>query len=482
METAESDNRSPHLGSLSRRSTETTDSLYVIQIRTSEGSHELKFTTEDFTFTQRLFAILDSESRGRISRQNVKEFVSLRCPVFWRRDDDLRKLDLAEEDSSPTFDEIWESVVSCSSKPVAGRSLVSNCELGVEGWMVFCRFIALAQYLEARRRFSSRHLQQTMRQRNGARGSELVMVDVPPPEPPAVLSPLQLSNYEEKSKTSLPLPELDLDHSLLSAHDSTRKRIPRERGTVKISLFGSSASRMYQTSSLSDVEFAIAYYQHNDLCGSGIEQCVVRRSMDDMKWLNDTFASHKALGGTLCGRILPPFPGTGNRALASHFETDSVINSSIKSTGGAIATAAKGVGKIRDAAKSLLGSYLTSPVDGAPSKPTKVSRERPISRAVPDSYYNPNVPLVRARHLERYLNYLLEHPALSTSFPLSTILKVSIPISRACQRLKLNRISHRVYRQAKLDLKLPRSLLKNVGGRLKNSRQSHRTLVMENNL
>ena len=41
-------------------------------------------------------------------------------------------------------------------------------------------------------------------------------------------------------------------------------------------------------------------------------------------------------------------------------------------------------------------------------------------------YYNPNSPAGQARHLERYLNYLLEHPALSTSFPLNTILKVSI--------------------------------------------------------
>jgi len=41
------------------------------------------------------------------------------------------------------------------------------------------------------------------------------------------------------------------------------------------------------------------------------------------------------------------------------------------------------------------------------------------------TYYNPNSRVGKARHLERYLNYLLEHPALSTSFPLNTILKAS---------------------------------------------------------
>ena len=197
-DTANSADWTPHFGALSRVTPDGTDSVYVIPIRTPDGDHELVYTSRDFRFAQRLFAILDTESRGLIDRNTVKDFVTLRCPVFWRRDDDLKKLNLANDDcSSPTFDEIWSSVISCARSPV--KKQVSY-EVGVEGWMVFCRFIALAQYLEAKRRFSARHLQQTMRHRNGPRGSELVMVEVPPPEPPAALTAFQLANYESKSK------------------------------------------------------------------------------------------------------------------------------------------------------------------------------------------------------------------------------------------------------------------------------------------
>lgn len=46
-------------------------------------------------------------------------------------------------------------------------------------------------------------------------------------------------------------------------------------------------------------------------------------------------------------------------------------------------------------------------------------------RGFPETYYNPNSPICKARQLERYLNYLLEHPALSSSFPLNAVLQVS---------------------------------------------------------
>jgi hypothetical protein len=91
-------------------------------------------------------------------------------------------------------------------------------------------------------------------------------------------------------------------------------------------------------------------------------------------------------------------------------------------------------------AKSLLVSYLSSASSSRPTsidcspdnvvtaplqkKPT--AKKRSVSRSLPEGYYNPNLPLGKARNLERYLNYLLEHPALSTSFPLNTIIKVSL--------------------------------------------------------
>jgi len=427
----------------------------------SDYTHELKFTVQDFDFCQRLFAIIDTESRGMVDRETVKEFVTLRCPVFNRRDDDLRRVQAADEavsivndsntnnssksgqreNGSPTFDEVWRSVVECSKMPqmrLTDEELV-DVELNVEGWMVFCRFVALAQYLEAKRRFSARLSQQTMRHRNSPRGSEVVVVDVPPPEPPAPLSSEQLSSYEKKSRTPLPLPELDLDHSLVAAHDLARRRSlasPRP-GNVKISLFGSYNPSSYPTSSTSalnsKVEFTLSYAKNpEDHCSENVT--VVRRSMEDMKWLNDTFTSHNVLGGTLCGRILPPFPGSSGKNSALHIQTEELLNTSIKNTtGGAIAAATVGAGIIKDVAKSIWnkssGKAPSVHLQPIPKKaPTQKIKTRPSSllhRTVPESYYNPNSPEGKARQVERYLNYLLEHPALSTSFPLNTILTVS---------------------------------------------------------
>lgn len=443
----------PHRGSLARVEDTQHAATYVIPIAIiSAGAgtttHELCYTYGEFEFAQRLFSILDTESRGLVDRGTLKEFVTLRCPVLWRRDDDLRRLGLSfgDENSadaeSPTFDEVWKAVALCSQTNAMPRdsSVILTWELGVEGLMVFCRFIALAQYLEAKRRFSARHLQQTMRHRNG--GSEVVVVDVPPPEPPMPLSPEQLAKYEQQSKAPLPLPELDLDHSLLAAHDSARRRptASRSEGSVKITLFGSSfSSRLLPSASTSthatsNLEFTVAYTKR-----SSSDQVIVRRSMADMKWLDDTFASHKVLGGTLCGRILPPFPSAGQRVLSSHFQNDdSMLNSSIKSTGGAIAAAAASVGRFRNVmTKSIFGGHgvpgsmsaLESGEQsvGAVSASQRAKSKKPsVSLAIPESYYNPNSPSGKARQLERYLNYLLEHPALSTSFPLNTILKVSL--------------------------------------------------------
>ena len=450
----------PHQGALCRVDDE--ERCFVVEIlitlhdrnstTTSSGGgvsyhHELAYTRKDFLFAQRLFHILDTESIGLIDRETVKEFVVLRCPVFWRRDDDLKRLGDSSSSSSPTFDEIWQSVVVCCNNNVRGEA-ASVKELGVEGFMVFCRFLSLAQYLEAKRRFSARHLQQTMRQRNSPRGSELIVVDVPPLDPPAHLSPLQLATYERKSKAPLPLPELDLDHSLVAAHDAMRSGpLGTRLGSAKICLFGSQSSfsngllngsNGLTATSTKNLEFAVTFTKRRDptllSASSQQEEVVTRRSMQDMKWLNATFDSHKVLGGTLCGRILPPFPSAPSTSVLTHFQQEIDDSSfSVKSTSGAISAAASaGVGKLRDAAKSFrsylgTGPQLADESNNVPSAPQKkqANTNTGIHRALSDSYYNPNSPAGRARHLERYLNYLLEHPALSTSFPLNTILKGS---------------------------------------------------------
>jgi len=428
----------PHRGSLCRMETANSKTpflgyLYMIEILLENGTtHELWFDRQDFEILSHLFTILDTESRGSVGRTAMKEFVTLRCPVFWRRDEDLRKLDKEadiREGRSPTFEEVWLAVAQCSKKDASHRTSLDNVELGVEGWLVFCRFIALAQYLEAKRRFSARHLQQTMRHRNSPRGSEVVMVDVPPPAPPIKLTPLRLAEHEKKGKAPLPLPELDLDHSLIAAHDALRKRslMARSRGTVKVALFGSkhkAAKLLSSNSSTVDIEFALTY-STKDILG---EEVIVRRSFSDMKWLNETFKSHRGLGGTLCGRILPPFPPSASNSLATQFKPDDkTLQTAIDGTGAAVKAAAAGVGVISNVAKSIWGSYV-----GGEKKPEKApvssSTTRKASKSsvvFSDKYYNPNSPTGKARQLERYLNYLLEHPALSTSFPLNTILKAS---------------------------------------------------------
>jgi hypothetical protein len=471
-----------HKGSLCRVEQDSQITSYVIRIWIPHGNdalgetaseHELHFSRSDFEFASRLFSILDTESINVVHRSAVQKFVHMRCPVVSKRDDDLFRLGLrtrAAEDPppferSPTFDEVWKAVVACSHHSrVGGDSCVEPSWIGVEGWLVFCRFIALAQYLEAKRRFSARHLQQTMRHRNSPRGSEVVVVDVPPPEPPAPITPEQLALYEQRSVKGLPLPELDLDHSLLAAHDATmRRRLQiggyrshRFNGKVKLEVFGSTKcpNILQQSSSSSTLEFAVTFSTISPRCTSDSmqDEVVVRRSMADMTWLNDTFTSHRVLGGTLCGRILPPFPLSSNSAgaVSSHFPIDeSRFNSaSIKSTtGNAIHAAAAGVGRIRDAAKSImspLGSYLISAAtdirsDDLLSSNTASSQsctnhkkvslaKRNLSIALPENYYNPSSPEGKARQLERYLDYLLDHPALSTSFPLNAILTVSMPL------------------------------------------------------
>ena len=428
-----------HYGSLCRIDAASPSSSinyqYMIEIRLENGeSHELWFERQDFEFFSRLFSVLDTKSCGYVQRTALEEFVTLRCPVFWRRDEDLRKLET--ETLTTTFDEVWDAVIQCGSTSDSNASL-----LGVEGWMVFCRFIALAQYLEAKRRFSARHLQQTMRHRNSPRGSELVVVDVPPAAAPLPLTAQSLAQHEVTG--ALPLPELDLDHSLIAAHDAILRRqrantvstatASLKQGAVKVSLFGSKPkAATLLPSSNENIEFALTFSPKDVM----IEEIIVRRSYSDMKWLHKTFKSQKRLGGTLCGRILPPFPVSQSK-LTKLQPDEKTIQTAIDGTGAAVKAAAVGVGMITNVAKSIWGSYgpnltgkkteqkIKVAAISVPKKNKKEQSKSSLNMAISEKYYNPHSPKGKARQLERYLNYLLEHPALSTSFSLNTILKSS---------------------------------------------------------
>lgn len=480
----------PHKGMLCRfednnntAGEETTTTSYAIAIhdQMNNTAHELCFHAAEFEFISRLFAILDTESANIIHKNVIARFVTTRCPVISKRDEDVRSISRetqqqqsSSSSSTTTFDEIWNSVIQCSRRETVSSESDARVEfLGLEGWMVLCRFVALAQYLEAKRRFSARHLQQTMRHRNSPRGSEVVVVDVPPPEPPVPITPAILIAYERDHQTCLPLPELDLDHSLLAAHDlhainhnkrqvvlhSPKGASSSSSSCVKLALFGSehhqkgiSSSALASLSSppsSSTLEFAVTYTR------GGVDDIVVRRSMDDIKWLNETFVSHRKLGCTLSGRILPPFPSKTH-----HTTFDESSYSSLKSTaGGAIHAATAGVGRIRDVAKSLIGSYVattesttetsslvttttTSANTSTNIQAKKLSNKKNKRKnlSLPEDYYNPNSPLGKARRVERYLNYLLEHPALSSSFPLFAMLTVRFTRSSSVFLVVVSRI------------------------------------------
>jgi len=175
-------------------------------------SFEQKIQQAHYHVLSELFTILDINSRGVIHKNQVKEFVYLRCPVFKRRDralglgllggrigDGIQPVGDGDGDgdggerngSSTTFDEVWNAVVGCSTS-INEEQEQSNQNkssppslIGIEGWMVFSRFIALAQYQEAKRRFSSRHLQHT------GVGDE-VLINVPPMERPLSITVREL--------------------------------------------------------------------------------------------------------------------------------------------------------------------------------------------------------------------------------------------------------------------------------------------------
>merc|ERR1719223_925945 len=82
-----------------------------------------------------------------------------------------------------------------------------------------------------------------------------------------------------------------------------------------------------------------------------------------MEWLHNTFILHKKVGGTLCGRILPPFP---TRVGETKLDYDQQSNSQKNGTGVvAMAVANAGVGMISSAAKSarsFWGNYYMSSI------------------------------------------------------------------------------------------------------------------------
>lgn len=263
----------------------------------------------------------------------------------------------------------------------------------------------------------------------------VVVVDNPPPGPPSLISIRGLVGVEQERVTShgdeciqgwpfcpLPLLELDLDHCLVSTFSNNRKPSGTQRhlrGTVSIEPFSSSREGDF-----------ILRFQSN---GSTM---VVRRSYSDFEWLNAILKLHKRPGqGHLCGRILPPFPSKQGGFHQQH----SMLSKETLRTGGAshqgiqrdiseraIEAAKSGVGMISLMAKSVWSEYVSgSTPSSSPSSKKKAGIHRMSSPKRPGPAKEEEVPTMVAHRIERYLNYLLENNALSTSFTLSAILRAS---------------------------------------------------------
>ena len=333
---------------------------------------------------------------------------------------------IIEDGDNNNDDDVSVSLSSrCSSECFVFDDRV---EFGLEAWMVFCRLISMLQYQEAKRHFN-RH---QPREEDADACDRVIVIDVHPPAPPEPLNVEALLCYERrwtnmtaslmssstndilpattsKSHSSLPPPELDLNHCLLAAHEpssySTEPLTPRTRikqfaNNLRVSVTcidgpldpdctnSSSTSLQYLdfVLTLTPDKLHLEKYSSDASVNLG-----VRRKLSDFEWLHKEFASHQQIGGTLCGRIIPAFP-----------KVVEIQSSSLK-------------GSIISLAKSLY-SKATTKIRSSSIESDESSRS---SSGKDDLNISE-----RSASIERYLNFLLGHPALSTSFPLNAILKV----------------------------------------------------------
>ncbi len=436
--------------------------IRVPLLQDASNSQKLVYEREDYDRLQRLFHIIDTAGRGTLNRREMEEFVILRCPAFRRRDDLYKQCRCRKRS---TFDEIWCSVAeaglgykfrgrsnhrcddgSLESAAAAASSesslvvesysmsqLEHHVEFGIEAWMVFCRLISLLQYQEAKRHF----VRHQPREENDGSGDEefnrVVVIDVHPPTPPEPLDVETLLLHERKwserkislqnvsssfmeeddndivhvdACSYLPPPELDLNHCLLAAHEKrSSQQMPGDdessdgsNSSMKVSLspISGHVESLSYTSSLG-IDFALTLIPNNptvDLGSSTVGTFLgVRRKSSDFEWLHEELLSHKQIGGTLCGRIIPSLPKAVDRE-------------------------SNGVGRtLFSFAKSIYSRATTRMY-------TRGSSGGEVSSANPQENNEKSQMSELTSAIERYLNYLVAHPALSTSFPLNAVLKV----------------------------------------------------------
>jgi hypothetical protein len=417
--------------------------------------YQILFSRTQYEQCTKLFALIDTECTSSLGPDCVKDFVCRYCPVIRKRDDALFALNSAADNNggvssnmySPTLDEVWRVAVQSDHKYQQNTTLTPR--LGIEGWMVFTRLLSLLSHYESQRRFASRHLQQMMRHKysNYGHGSSssisprlnpnevVVVVDNPPAGPPVPLSMRGLMEVEsemareDKSRTvvegwpygSLPSMELNLDHAVVfqSGYRDDMRLRSLERRRVEIQPFSTSL----------EGDFILRY--NTDSKNDDSKSIVVRRSYADFCWLNDILNTQKRPGhGNLCGRILPPFPSKIGTSLSKSISQYQGRPKDVSER--AVAVAKSGVGVFTSVAKSFWGNYIVpvATLGTSPSSPSKIKSHKAKSSSRGTNYSpfrrDEDVPADMAKRVDRYLNYLLENQALSTSFPLNAILTVSV--------------------------------------------------------
>ena len=420
-----------------------------LQSTPTSEQYQILYSRSQYEKCIKMFTVLDTECTSSLGPECVKEFVRKYCPVVRRRDDALVALNSTVKSDandsnaqkyqtelySPTFDEVWNVVIQ-SDLSYQHEQEHFNPRLGIEGWMVFTRLLSLVSHLESQRQFSSRHLQQMMRHKYNGGDSGIsprvnpnevvVVIDNPPAGPPLPVSIRGLMEIEaelpkeDKSKllvkgwhyASLPMIELDLNHTVVKIGDSQKRR-RNGRRRVTIEPFSATAKG----------DFILSYCEISQGIQCSGKSTVVRRSYADFCWLNETLIMQKRPGhGNLCGRILPPFPpkqSSSSRIAAVKYHDPRSKDVSER----AVAAAKSGVGMITSVAKSLWGNYIAASPSSSPNeKPKDVRAQYSWS-----GYQEKDSSTRVARRMDRYFNYLLENEVLSISFPLNAVLTVSIP-------------------------------------------------------
>lgn len=461
----------PHKGSLRRLAPISTAQpqeavvLYYIELQEEQVHRRILFTKSQLDCMQRLFLVLDVESKGYLTYNQVEEFIHTRCPVVKRRDFALQQQ--TDSNKPTTLLEAWHTILrtsitatndrgddggdTCNSSTFKEAShdnslFYTHCTaLSLEGWMILLRLVSFCQYEEAKQFFSEKRCM----------GNNAIMVDIPRSPP---LIPLTLANlilYEiqfdyrrsQNNNNNLPfqycppMPELDLNHSGISANDSTTATNNNNTSNMVVTVesIGSFSDVFWQngkvellltvTTTTTTPNYNNVPNNNHSLMSTAAMTYTnkVRRTLEDLIWLHDTFATHKKLGGTLCGRILPPLLPQQDLLLCCSSGTSDHNHVSASTSTSGLWSYCKSFGK------SIVGSISTTTSTRNNSTITNSNHSNSRERA--DSFSITQE--LKLRRFERYLNYLLSHSGYKSSFPLNSLLKASKTGLEATKRLLL---------------------------------------------